>query len=679
MPLLLLLLFALLPVATLSGDESDWMPYLSSLYGNGEEEMTALEEAYEYLLELEQQPLDINRVQEDDLMLMPSLTSDQVKSIISFRRKYGKLESIDELSLIPSISEEQRLFLSHFLTIPSVTTVSPFRNIRHDITATARIPTYYRAGDPGSGSEKYQGKYLGDPISHSLRYSLSFGNLMTVNLAGAKTAGEPFFCNGNSWGYDSYAYNISVKNLGIFNHIIAGTFRARFGLGLILNNGFTLSKQAMSTAVGKNASVFSPHSSTSDSKHLQGIAASATIGGVNVSVFWSYRAIDITLNSDSTIATILTSGYHRTALEMQKKNNATIMSAGTHIAYPFSIKKNVSGNIGASFLYSKTAPPIDPIGNKNGIIPQSKLYRLYAPSGSDHWNVSLDYSLSYKTLTLSGETATGGCKGVATLNTLSWKPLKKLLLTAVQRYYAYQYSSLYSSAFSEGGSVQNESGIYLGAQYKPLKSLTIEFYTDYAYFPWYRYQVSGSSYALDNSLTASYKLKKWTLALRYHIKTRQRDKSDDDGNKALINRTDQRLRLTASLNNKRWTAKTQLEGSLLQFDNSSNGIAISQSLGYKMPRTWSFYVLAAYFNTQDYDSRMYIYEMSMRYSFGYSSYYGNGIRAALLAKADISRVVGITAKAGHTLYFDRNTIGTAERLINSNNQTDIDIQVNIKL
>lgn len=654
-------------------NEDDWQEFLFSLYDGEEEAETKMEEAYEYLTELERNPLDINTATQEDLQAIPSVTTEIAKEILLYRSKYGRIRAIDELAMMPSIEWQQRGFLSHFLCVKEETDRA--WTVKQNITLTAAIPSYLRAADKGSGSSKYDGKYLGDPTSHSLRYSMSIGEHIALNLTGAKGAAEPFFSHGNSWGYDRYAYNISLSDIGPFRKIVLGKFKAQYGLGLVLNNGFSTGKEAMVASAATQAHRISPHSSASDSKHLQGISAMAAFGNITLSAFFSYRFIDCTLNNDSSISTILTSPYHRTAKEMEKKNNATQMTAGTHIALPYRFRK-IRGSIGASFLFSHLNRPLLPEKPQSNV--RDWTYRHFYPSGSSFWNASVDYSLAWKWLALCGETATGDSHSIATLNTLTITPSKLLSFTAMQRYYAYQYYSLYSSAISAGGAVQNESGVYLGTTWHPKNNLTFSAYGDIAYFPWKKYRISSPSYAYEAALSSSYEMKKWSFNARYRYKSRQQDIAASKGGGTAIKHTHS-MRLMALLTEGIWSSRTQLEGMLYRHTASSAGFVISEAVTTKPMRWLTATVHAAYFNTQDYDSRLYIYERAPRYSFGYSSYYGHGMRAALMVQCKCSRNISLMGKIAHTRYFDRSSIGTAEREIAANNITDFYIQLNIKL
>ena len=262
---------------------------------------------------------------------------------------------------------------------------------------------------------------------------------------------------------------------------------------------------------------------------------------------------------------------------------------------------------------------------------------------------------------------------------------------AVQRYYTYQYNALFGSSFSDGGSVKNESGLYIGARWDISPSIVIEGYTDIAYFPWYKYLVSSSSYSWDNSITGTWnKNSCWSFSLRYRIKMKQRDKTtknetnekkgtEGTKEKALLTKYDHRLRLLAIYNKEKWSLRTQVEGCSLSFDETTKGYIIAQSASYKPTSTLEIYANAAWFNTDDYDSRLYSYERGVRYSFGSTSYYGKGIHAALMLKYKPLYRLTLQGKVGHTRYFDRETIGTAERMIFSSHYTDIELQVGVKM
>ena len=93
-------------------------------------------------------------------------------------------------------------------------------------------------------------------------------------------------CNGK--GYDFYSFYASIKNLGILKHLVVGRYRARFGMGLVINSDFLLGKSAQLTSSGKIQNRFSVHSSTNPTRYLQGAATTLSLGkGFDVSMFGS--------------------------------------------------------------------------------------------------------------------------------------------------------------------------------------------------------------------------------------------------------------------------------------------------------------------------------------------------------------------------------------------------------
>ena len=63
-------------------------------------------------------------------------------------------------------------------------------------------------------------------------------------------------------------------------------------------------------------------------------------------------------------------------------------------------------------------------------------------------------------------------------------------------------------------------------------------------------------------------------------------------------------------------------------------------------------------------------------SFG--SYFGEGIRCGLRAKAEIGKHWVLVCKGAMTKYFDRNHISSGLQQINGSAQTDLEIQVKWK-
>lgn len=639
-----------------------WQTVIGELMDDSDENVAEWESVYDALADLEQSPVDINAAAREDLERIPFLTEDEVADILEYIYRNGEMKTVAELAMIPSVTRTSRRLLPYFIVIRSKEGEKPLslRNIlkygENSLTATGNVPLYSRKGDKNG--------YLGYKYRHSLRYEYSYSDRLRIGIVGAQDAGEPFFSGRNSLGYDFYSYYLSLRRFGRLKNLVVGRYKVKMGMGLLVNNDFSMGKTtSMQASSGAGASI-RPHSSRTSYNCMQGAAATLGLAdGLDLTAFVSYRDIDATLNNDDgSIATILKTGYHRTETEMAKKNNSSIFAAGTSVTL---VKSRFSA--GASAYYAALDRELRP--NTNA------LYRKYYASGKRFYGVSVDYGYQGGSFTFRGETATGSSRSWATVNTMSYRVSTALSLRLVQRYYSYKYYSLFARSFSEGGSVQNESGVYVGADWKPLRNLSLSYYADVAYFPWAKYQAASASRSFDNMLSAVYTSGPFTFTARYRLKKRQKDNEDKT---ALIYKTDQRARLSALYKQKEWSLKMQLDAAASSCKDKSRGYMATLSGGTTAIRRVAVYATFAYFHTGDYNSRLYSYEPGMLYDFSFPSYYGEGIRYSLLAKYSPTKRLSVAAKAGTTCYFDRSQVGSGLQQVDASSLTDVQLQLHWK-
>ena len=640
--------------------EHEWEEYLNEVLTIEDVGTAAWEELYEQLCELNQHPMDMNHASREQLEQLPFLSAQQVEDIMAYLYQYGPMKSLAELQMIRSLDYQRRRLLTFFVRIdddeqkqgfPSLKTITQYG--RHELMATAKIPFYERRGD----NEVYKGW----PYRHWLKYQFSYGDQVKAGFVGTQDAGEPFFANKNRWGYDYYSYYVQIKHWGRLESLVLGKYRVSMGMGLIANNGFTMGKLTSLQNLGRSTTTLRAHSSRSSADYLQGAGATMTIvKGLSLTGFLSYRAMDATLNKDGSATTIVTSGYHRTETELEKKDNLRNTTFGGNIRYQqHGIHAGL--NIIAAHLNRELKPNT------------SLLYRQHAAQGTDFMNFSADYGYIHHRFAFNGETAMNKNGALATINSLSLQCGNGVSLMALYRFYSFRYTSLYANSFSEGGSVQNESGVYLGVNWQPSPRLKVMAYSDYAYFPWAKYQISQSSHAFDNMLQVSYLRNRWTIDARYRLKVRQRDNEDKS---ALQSRTEHRGRLSLTYDGS-FSSRTQVDYTQIVFRGQDRGWMVSQSLGYHH-RWLKLSGGLGYFHTDSYDSRVYLYESGPLYSYGFSQFSGEGIRYWLMARAEISRRLILTAKFGTTDYFDRSVIGTSYQQIDGSSQSDLDLQVRWK-
>ena len=644
--------------------QSDWQETLREWLTAEDMEESYGEELLELLEERAQTPINLNQTSREELETLPFLTVQQVEDIVEYLDRYKPVRSLSELQMVRGLDYHTRRLLQHFVVAgeerkPSVwpTKDDLLTRGHHRMTITGKIPFYERQGEKNG--------YLGYKYRHDVRYQYTLDNRIKAGITAAQDAGEPFFTNKNSWGYDQYNYYVQLRNFGRLEELNLGHYRVQIGLGLVMNTSFQLGKLAMLQTMGRSMHTLSAHSSRSVGDHLQGVAATVRLAKQwRVTSFASYQSIDATLNNNGSARTLLYSGYHRTPTEMEKKHNTKEADLGASIGW-----KQGTLHINANAVYTHYDRPLQP--------QQNVLYRTYAAEGNDFLNVSMDYGWNNHRWAFSGETALNKKGAVALIHTANCKVTDQLSLMLLHRYYDKRYTAQHANSFREGSNIQNEHGIYLGATWQPFRSLYLQGYADYAHFSWPRYRVSASSDAFDALLSARYNRKRWTWNMRYRMHIRQHD---NDTKKLIINQTSHRLRMAIDWSaTSALTLRTQGDGVVINEQGAnSRGVMVGQQVRWQ--QQWLKVTgTLAWFHSDDYDSRLYQYEPSMQYDFSFPAYYGHGIRYSLMAQAVIGQHLTLATKLGVTNYFDRSVIGTGLQQIDQSSMADLLVQLNVKL
>lgn len=645
------------------GQDDSWQDVIAELATSDDMESPAWDNTIDLLTELADSPIDINNATREELERLPFLSDIQIEDIMAYLYQYGSMKSEGELAMIVSLDPLRRKLLTRFIffgeknedrKFPKLSDISKYG--KHDILASIKVPFYERKGDKNG--------YLGYQYKHSIRYTFSYSDYVKIGLTGAQDAGEPFFAGRNSMGYDHYSFYLSLRKMGRIKSLVVGRYKVKMGMGLVINNNIGLGKLTSLSSLGRQSNYIGGYSSRSDANYLQGAAITVSLpANMELTAFASYREIDATLNKDDgSIATILKTGYHRTPTEMEKKNNSSQSLAGGNLSFD----KN-GFHAGVTALYTHLNRNID---------PGEQLYRRYYAKGQDYWNISVDYGFNKGRFSFAGETATGDCNAIATINKLGFRASGSLSLMAVYRRYSYKYYSLFSESFNEGGYVQNESGIYLGAEWHPSSYLSMSAYSDYSHFPWAKYLIDFSSRAWDNLVSASYSRGNITLGLRYRLKMKEKNNDEKNG---LTDDITHKARLFVEYKTETWKLKTQADFTSDHYKENSNGWMITQSASWTPNRKLSFSASAGYFNTDDYNSRICFYEKGLLYSFNYPSLYGEGVRYSLWTRLTLSSRIWITAKLATTDYFDRDHISSGLQQIDHSSMTDLELQMRVRI
>lgn len=656
-----------------------WDDFVEKMTTEEDSEYASWQNFYDDLCEIHDNPYNLNTITKDQLESLPFLTPQIVENILYYQYKYGPMKSIGELQLVEEMDYETRRLLPLFVYVgepEKKSSVPKLKNLlkygKQEVIARLDVPFYSKAGYqeyPDSILAKYPNrKYGGSPLHHSVRYGFHYGTKVYAGFSLEKDAGEPFFGKGIN-GYDYMSAYFLLKNVGNINALALGNYRLNYGQGLVMNTDFSLGKAAVLQTMGTGKGI-KKHSSTSESGYFRGIALSYKLGKIDLSVFYSFKKQDANLNDSLQITSFKADGYHRTPLEISKKNNISNEVIGSRLEYA-----TRGLHMGMTGVYNCFNTQIK---------PSDQLYKTYSASGNNFYAFSTDYTYYSHLFNVFGETAYSKGGGIATVNSLHFNLSERYKLVLLYRNYSKKYQAFYANAFSEGGSVQNEEGLYIGLDAMFTKELNAKVYVDGFRSAWPRYQVSAPSKGMDLMGQINWMPgKNTTIFLKYRFKNKEKDVKDEDKTwLGLANRMEHRLQTQLNYAcSSLFSLRTNVYCNRIIFMNTKDesGYLLSQLVRWK-PKKDSFTVDAgaSYFHTDSYDSRVYTYEKGLLYSFSFTSFYGEGMRLFCCVRLDCSDKLMLMAKYGHTKYFDRTEIGSNQEKIAGSLKNDLYMQVRYK-
>lgn len=606
--------------------QSAWMEWEEQI---GEEaDLSSWEELYENLSELAEHPFNINTVTKEELEQLPFLSDKMVENILYYVYKYGPLVSLNELWGVEGMDKQTQMFLKDFIYVGNSVEKQAFswKNLwkynKQEVWMRTDIPLNEKAGYadiPLGEEEKFASKrYYGSPYYLNLRYKLQFQQKIYVSLAAEKDAGEPFFSLYNRKGFDFYNVSVQLNDFGKLHTLVLGNYKASFGYGLVMNMGFSMGKYTSFSTLNRAGKGLSKYTSMNEANYLQGAGASwKWKNRWLLTGFVSFRNQDATVDNEC-ITTLKTDGYHRLKKDMEKKNTVFNTLVGSNLTYD---GKYFEGGFTAVYnVFNKVLNPAE------------RLYNRYYPRGRYFYNVGINYKWYRGKFVFSGETAVDKQGKIATLNQLTYSPVVNTSLIVINRYYDKKYQSLYANGFGENSRIQNETGLFIGLETSLLSRIKLLCYGDFFYFPWYRYLVDQKkTIGMEGVFQASYSpLNSLDMLIKYSYKNKAKNYQDTEESKLVLPNIRQRLhyQLTYSpLSVLRWKTVVEYVRSEVWKREASNGWALGSSMKLDIPRlSLRTSLSGVWFHTQDYSSRVYMYEQGLLYAFSMMSLYGRGER-----------------------------------------------------
>jgi hypothetical protein len=555
------------------------------LFLSGAEDMESLDEQEVERYEcLASHPVAINLSSRVKLLSSGLFSPYQAASLLDYRKTHGDILSIAELSMVDGFGAEYAGALAPFVSFasPSLPGQGAGDSVEVRQTVLARtsvkvVPDQLAGSSQGNAS-----------VSYGVKYRLDAGELAEFSLA-AKSAYSDASCFPPSSWTSSMAF-FGRRRVG---KVIAGDFNARFGQGLALWSGLSMSGFSGSASFCRRPTGLSPAWSYSGTGSHRGVAADFIQGRFVLSTFASFPGL-------------------KDWCERGKSPEVAVMP-GANLAW---YGRNGQVSATAWWLSERMVP-----GNLEGLSYQS--------GGM----ASLDGRWSWKGISLAGEFSMD-CFNVlpAAVGSAS-VPLSSLFgsgagwcsgwrFLAVGRQYSQGYCSVFSSGVRAWSKTEDERGIALG-----LEKRRLAFTLDYSSKPSETstrqlkflakipFQVTGRSVL---SLRVSERFRPYEPVLVHRAGLR----CDLDYSSAGISA------VYGDGTGDCWRGRVRLEG---LHSRDFSGLCYAEA-GRKEER-WSCYLRGMLFRVDSWDDRIYVYERDAPGNFTVPACYGRGCSASAVASA----------------------------------------------
>ncbi len=640
-------------------------------------DLTQLQEIWEYYLA---NPLNINNVPKEELASLDLWSDIQIQDLLDHRIKFGSLLTVYELQTLPSWDTSFIQLILPFVTLDERSDNPPLTWF--ELTRKGKVEALSRFQHPVENtwsptiinSNNSSTSYVGNGDYYLTRIRYTYQQRVSFGITAEKDVGEPFFKSGNKNGFDFYSSHLQLKVGKVLKNIVLGDYHVQIGQGLNCWTSFAMGKSLELTTSKKNAQVIRPHTSTEENRFLRGGASEIAYKNFSCLLFVSKNQKDASLNSDSSnqISSVLTTGYHRTKSELAGKDLLKETVLGAYLRYDLGTL-----HFGLASVFMHYSPSIN---------SKVTTYNQFDFRGKQYQSSSADYSFTYRNLLAFGEVST-----INFTNKIAWLQGLILALDAKNsfsllfRNYDKGYETTYNAGFSEGSTVQNETGLYVAFASMFAKQWNLQVYSDFFQFPWLKQQVSLPSKGIENCLQITWKPSKMLeFYVRYRNQWKEQNSSElTDGLKVLTNLNSSNLRGHLSYKmNDLLEIRARLEGVLIAREDKSTekGMLFYQDINITSKNKNRDYILRfILFDTDSYASRIYSFESSPTYQFSSPAFYGKGIRAYLLVRLTFWKRLDCWVKVGDTHYVSTNNTSVDLNQLMETKKKEINIQLRWKM
>jgi hypothetical protein len=612
-------------------------------------------------------PVNLNRASRPELESVPGMTSYLAAQILTYR-KSTKFVTVRDLLKVEGMTREDFVRIQEFVAVDPEDAVKKYdvsvrQRARRQVERSVNFRNGTYDGDPYQMYHRVIMKAQPHPVRQP-DHVISSGWVLE------KDPGETRLG-------DQRSLYFMADDLPGIRRLIAGHYQVEFGQALNLWSGSGFSKSSeVIDPVKKRDRGLSPYHYAGENAAFFGAAAEfKPVAGIGVTVFGAQTRFDASVNDDGTANSILLDGYHRTATEIDRRNNLREKLLGVNATL-----YQGQHRIGTTFhksWYNRNFVTTDSVRNR---------FRF---TGSENSVFSVFGDFYWDTRNIYGEWArdpSGDMAAIAGYKE-SWENLEWVLSV---RHYERDFQNLHAYAFGEqNGRTQNEDGVYAGLKWKVSRRFQMQSYYDVYRFPWRTFDVPGRVRG-DDFLTEwnlrPFRLSEITLRYKQERKDDVATTVDELGRDVTVieRRVTRRARaqwdydLTAAV---RWRTRAEWVWtdipSLAGYDRK--GVAFYQDVRYRATSRLTLYGRLSFFDTDDFATAVYEYENDVHGVFSNTALSGKGSRWYLLAVYRIGSRLDVSAKFWQLYRDDLDNIGSGGDTISGNVLTRWTLALNVRL
>ena len=609
----------------------------------------------DYLFYLEN-PLNINSEEVIHLEEIGLLSVFQTEALQQYRRQFGDLLFIDELLTMEEFNEAVVAVIG-----PLIYFGKSEKTMEQERPGLGRMITQGRHQVTLNYAQKTHDtttKYLGDPLKLQVKYAFHYKQRLRFGFALEKDAGEPWqhqFPCFDFYGFHIYASDIQLtgnaqrgtKGLEI-KDLALGDYLLSFGQGLTLWSGMSFGKTSGGSSPMKRAAGVRPKASASEGNFFRGAATTFRYRDWYATAFYSFRYIDATIVESDTlddelddaelVSALQETGYHRTLKELEKRHAVRQQVFGGHLCYA-----GPQLEVGFTAYHLRL--------NKMLQLKPSKYNQFYF-QGDRLTDLGLDFRWFWDKTVIFGELSRSDNGAFAGLVGMTMKPRGYINFSLLYRNYDKRYQNLLSSAFGESSRGQGEEGVYLGLQCAPAPGWDLLAYADFFRLTWLSSQVYNPSWGQEYSLKINHQISRnASMQFRFKSKTKMKNSTDDhvfSHYPIFYTKRALQFQLTYSLFGSLHLSNKAAYSHYFNKDGiDSRGYLICQDVAYKPDgKPYSLTFRYALFSSDDYNSRITMYENDVLGAFSIPSLYGKGSRLYLLGKLKLFNALSLYARIG---------------------------------